>query len=275
MRMIRYLPIAVMALLLYSCTTFQYATVSSSSMSMNDKQEFEFENDTVRIIYNFNGENAPINITVENKLNVPVFIDWHNSSLIINGRSVSYVPIQVTIEGTTQSSSYNIGGRVNGYGVSSGNLSAVANLPPSVDFIAPRSYFTRNPMGLTNKFIDNVPPIAYQKLKYSPVEGYTIPVKAAVFTEGASPLQFRSYLSLMVGNRDAFPVAYEHSFFVSQLIRSSQSPGTIWMNGADRGNQFFVMKASSGGAAVGGLFLGIGVVAVALVAANDVQSDVE
>jgi hypothetical protein len=249
--MLKILPIAVMALLLFSCSTYQYTTVSSSNLPMNGLQEFEFENDSVRIIYNFYGQNAPVNITVENKLRVPVFIDWHNSSVIINGRSVSYVPVQMQIEGTTESSSYNPGYGRSGYGASTGNLSAVASLPPSVDFVPPHSYFTRNPIWLTDRFIENVPAEAFQKVRYSVTEGYSIPVKATVFTEGSSPLRFRSYLSLSIGSRDAFPVAYEHSFFVSQVIRSNQGPGTIWRNGEHRGNQFFVMKTSNGGSSAG------------------------
>lgn len=256
--MVKILPIAVMALLLFSsCRTYQYTTVSSSNLDMNDLQEFEFANDTVRIVYNFNGENAPVNITIENKLRVPIFIDWHNSSLILNGRSVSYAPLQINIEGTTHASSYNYGNGGGGYSSGSGNLNAVASLPPSVDFVPPYSYFTRNSIGITNKFNDDVPAAAYQKVHYAVTDGYSIPVKAAVFTESSSPLRFRSYISLSIGNRDAFPIAYEHSFFVSQLIRSSQGPGTIWANGVHRGNQYYVQKISNGGAAantvIGGL----------------------
>jgi hypothetical protein len=273
--MVKILPIAVMALLLFSsCSTYQYTTVSSSNLDMNDLQEFEFVNDTVRIVYNFNGQNAPVNITVENKLRVPIFIDWHNSSLILNGRSVSYAPLQINIEGTTYGSSYSSVG--NGYSSGTNNLNAVASLPPSVDFVPPYSYFTRNSIGITNKFNDDVPATAYQKVQYAVTEGYSIPVKAAVFTESSSPLRFRSYISLSIGNRDALPVAYEHSFFVSQLIRCNQGPGTIWANGVHRGNQFFVMKTSSGGAAVGtvvgGLLGGILIVGAAANAANNVDA---
>jgi hypothetical protein len=267
--MLNTLPIAVMALLIGSCTTYQYTTVSSSTLSMNDLQEFEFVNDSVRIIYNFNGQNAPVNITVENKLRVPIFIDWHNSSLILNGRSVSYVPIQINIEGTTEAASY--GSRGSSYGSVSGNLSAVASLPPSVDFVPPYSYLTRNTIVITNRFNDDVPVEAYQKVRYTVTEGYSIPVKAAVFTEGSSPLRFRSYISLAIGNRDAFPIAYEHSFFVSQLIRSNQGPGTIWANGIHRGNQYFVRKEGSGGGVgtlVGGLLGGVLVVAAMAQAGN-------
>lgn len=265
--MAKILLLAVMAFLVFSsCRTYQYTTVSSSNLDMNDLQEFEFMNDTVRIIYNFYGENAPVTITVENKLKVPIFIDWHNSSLILNGRSVSYAPSQINIEGTTYANSYNYGGG-SSYNSGTANLSAVASLPPSVDFVAPYSYFTRCPIGVTNRFIDEVPAEAYQKVKYSVTDSYSLPVKAAVFTEGSSPLKFRSYLSLSIGNRDAFPVAYEHSFFVSQLIRSNQGPGTMWMNGNHRGNQYYVSKIGKGGGAatavlgglVGGVLIAVGI----------------
>ena len=273
--MVKILPIAVMALLIFSsCSTYQYTTVSSSNLDMNDLQEFEFVNDTVRIVYNFNGQNAPVNITVENKLRVPIFIDWHNSSLILNGRSVSYAPLQINIEGTTYGSSYSGGG--NGYSSGTNNLNAVASLPPSVDFVPPYSYFTRNSIGITNKFNDDVPATAYQKVQYAVTEGYSIPVKAAVFTESSSPLKFRSYISMSIGNRDAMPVAYEHSFFISQLIRSNQGPGTIWANGVHRGNQFFVMKTSNGGAAagtvIGGLLGGILIIGAVANSANNVDA---
>lgn len=272
--MVKILPIAVMALLLFSsCSVYQYTTVSSSNLDMNDLQEFEFVNDTVRIVYNFNGQNAPVNITVENKLRVPIFIDWHNSSLILNGRSVSYAPLQIDIQGTTYGSSYSSGG--NGYSSGTGNLSAVASLPPSVDFVPPYSYFTRNSIGITNKFNDDIPEAAYQKVQYAVTDGYSIPVKAAVFTESSSPLKFRSYISMSIGNRDAMPVAYEHSFFISQLIRSNQGPGTIWANGVHRGNQYFVQKTSNGGAAVGtvvgGLIGGILLVGAVANSANTVE----
>lgn len=272
--MVKILPIAVMALLLLfsSCSTYQYTTVSSSNLDMNDLQEFEFVNDTVRIVYNFNGENAPVTITIENKLRVPIFIDWHNSSLILNGRSVSYAPLQINIEGTTHANSYNYGGGGSGYSSGISNLNAVASLPPSIDFVPPYSYFTRNSIGITNKFNDDVPAAAYQKLQYAVTDGYSIPVKAAVFTESSSPLRIRSYISLSIGNRDAFPVAYEHSFFISQLIRSKQGPGTIWANGVHRGNQFYVQKISSGGAAantvIGGLLGGILIIGLTANAMN-------
>lgn len=265
--MAKILPIAVMVFVLFSsCSTYQYTTISSSNMSMNEKQELVFENDSVRIIYNFNGHDGPVNITVQNKLQVPVYIDWQKSAIITEGRAVSYVSKEVKIEGGVQSSSAITGGGGSAYGISSGNISAIASLPPSIDFIPPQSYFTRNPMGLRHSFIA-VPESHYHKLKYAATETYTVPVKAAVYTEESSPYKFRSYLTIMVGEVTAKPVGFEHSFFASQIMATGKPPGLIWLNKTERGNQFYVDRATSGGAAAGGVVLGLAAGAIMVGAA--------
>lgn len=259
--MVKILPIAVMAFFLFSsCSTYQYTTISSSNMSVNEKDELVFENDSVRIIYNFNGYGGPMNITVQNKLQVPVYVDWQKSAIITDGQAVSYVPKEVRIEGGVQSSSSSIGGGGSAYGVSAGSFQAVASLPPSIDFIPPQSYFSRNPINLRHSFIA-VPESDYHKLKYAATETYTVPVKVAVFTEGASPYRFRSYLTLMIGEVNAKPVGFEHSFFVSQVMATGKQPGIMWLNKKGLGNQYYVSKATNGGTAagvvVGGALIGV------------------
>lgn len=246
------LPITVIVLLLASsCTTYQYGTVSSARMSMNEKQEFIYENDSVLLLYNFNGPNAPVNITIQNKLQVPLYIDWKKSALIINDQAVSYVPSEMRIEGGINSSSYNSGTRTNNTTYGTGSLNATVSLPPSIDFIPPQSFFTRSPIGITDRQIQNVPESAFHRLKYQAAEGYELNVKAAVFTEETSPLRFKSYLTMMVGEATAKPVSFEHSFFLSQLISTGQPPGVIYLNNTNRGNQFYISRSTSGtGAAV-------------------------
>ena len=249
--MVKILPIAVMAILLFSsCSTYQYATISSSNMSINDKQEWVYESDSMRIVYNFNGYGGPVNITVENKLRVPIYVDWQKSAIIHEGQATSYAPKEVRIEGQVQSSSAGIASGGTAYGVSAGNIRAVASLPPSIDFIPPQSYLTSNPMGLRHSFIE-IPESDYHKVKYTASEPYSFPVKAAVFTEESSPYRFRSYLTLMVGEVNAKPVGFEHTFFVSQVIATGKQPEIVWLNRNGLGNQYYVSKATDGGTAIG------------------------
>src|SRR4051812_46882763 len=95
-----YIPLSVALLLCISCSRYQYATINGSSgITTNDKLEFVAENDSLRLVYNFNGANAPINITIQNKLQKPVYIDWQRSALIVNDKAISYVLSELKIEG--------------------------------------------------------------------------------------------------------------------------------------------------------------------------------
>jgi len=242
-------------LLFSSCVTYQYATINSSSVSKNEKQEFVIENDSLLLVYNFNGPDAPVNITIHNKLNVPMYIDWQRSAIIVNEKAISYVPDKVQIEGSYSgtSSSYVVPvNQTKPYSsaypyrtsVTSGNISATAGVPEQIAFVPPQTYVTKTPRGVTSQLM-YVPDTAYHKINYTLVEGLTVPVKKATFTESTSPLKFRSYLTVMVGENTGKPVVYEHSFFISELLATSQGPDNIWLTSVYRGNQFYVCDGST------------------------------
>jgi hypothetical protein len=230
------LPLSVILILsLASCSRYQYATIESTSINKNDKQEFVVENDTLRLIYNFNGVNAPINISVQNKLNVPISIDWQRSALIVNDTAISYVPGTVDIDGGLHGYSYAV------------NLHATAHLPEQSAFLPPHTLINKMPMGVTNRIITNVPDSAFHKVRFYAAEGMMVQVKYAKFTETSAPLRFRSYLTVLIGEQPAKPVVYEHSFYISELINSGQPPENIWVANVYRGNQYYVRESTGFG----------------------------
>jgi hypothetical protein len=226
--------------------------------------EFVTENDSVRLQYNFNGENAPINITIYNKLNVPMYIDWQRSALIVQDKAISYVPTEVPIQGSYNGSS--VGAAV-GRGISStsssGSINATAILPEHIAFVPPNSYVTKMPMGVTNRFIENVPDTAWHKERLTDSYGLTLGIKRAAFTDSTSPLHFKSYLTIMVGAEQAKPTVFENSFYVAELITSGQPLESIWINKAYQGNRYFVREATGAGAAATGFVVIAGVAALA------------
>src|SRR5205814_10416655 len=104
--------------------------------------------------YNFNGKDAPVNLTIQNKLNVPVYIDWRKSALIINDKAISYVPTMAPITGTINASSYNWN---RSFYTSNGSINAAVALSYQLDIIPPQTYITKSPLGVTNQLIENVP----------------------------------------------------------------------------------------------------------------------
>jgi hypothetical protein len=246
---------------------YQYSTVSSNGMGRNERNEFVYENDSLRLVYNFYGKDAPVNITIHNKLQVPLYIDWLRSALILNDRTVTYSPNEVKINGSYHGGSYNFGNR-SGWEVTGGHIHASASLPPSVDFMPPRTILTKNPLAISREYVENIPDTAFHRLRYAGAEGMTVSVKRATFSEETSPLRFRSFLTYMVGEAAAKPQSLEHSFYVSEIMNSGQGPGNLMFNSDRRGNQFYTSKANPAGVAVGTLFAGMVIVAVAAGAGN-------
>lgn len=259
------IPLSYLLILFVSCTRYQYATISSQHLTMNDKQEFVAENDTLRLIYNFNGEDAPINLTIENKLNVPVYIDWRQSSLIVNDKAVSYVPDHIQLSGLISTSGY----RSTSYTSSSGTIDAKVAMPPVVDFIPPHSYINKNPMGITNRSVI-LPDSTLHREKVSSTDGTFYYIKRATFTETSSPLKFRSYLTMTVGEAAGRPVVVEHVFYVSELVNTGLLPEHFGNSFYFKGNRYYVRESTGfGRAATGfGVIAGTAVIAGAAAAIN-------
>ena len=77
--------------LLQSCkVSHQIFETSSSNTNLRD-DEFIYENDTIRISYNFwNDDGGVLAFNIFNKTSRPIYIDWRQSNFIFNGYSFNY-----------------------------------------------------------------------------------------------------------------------------------------------------------------------------------------
>lgn len=87
----RFLTLSVVACFFYSCATYQYATVDSSLPKTNDGAIY-YENDSLRITWSFKGEGCPVAVSLLNKTDVALEIDWDKSVLLLDGDTLSYDP---------------------------------------------------------------------------------------------------------------------------------------------------------------------------------------
>ena len=74
-----------MLLSLSSCSSYYYSTLASNDRSgrYDVNKDFVIDNDSVCIIYNFHGEDGPVLVTVQNKMDEPLFVDWQRSALTV------------------------------------------------------------------------------------------------------------------------------------------------------------------------------------------------
>jgi hypothetical protein len=223
-----------------ACSHYQYNTISSTHLRLNDKMEFVAENDTMRMEYNFSG--AHVRFSLENKLDVPIFIDWKRSALIVDKTSFSYAPARAWLEGEIRDSTQTSTPAIRA-------ISGSIVLPETTEFIPPHAQVVKNPMYLPGRNIGKLADSVTHQVPF-PLGSRSKYVQVASFTEENSPLRFRSYITCLVGDPSARPVAYEHHFYVSESM--STDLNTLYFK--DRmqdGNRYHTGSSSGAGAVVG------------------------
>src|SRR5215211_6890458 len=96
---------ALVSFIFSSCYTYQYFTVSSNYLSKNEENEFIAENDTLKIVYHFSAYNSSVKLTLYNKTNEPLEINWKKSALIINEKATSYYSPNLLLNGSVRTDS--------------------------------------------------------------------------------------------------------------------------------------------------------------------------
>jgi len=193
-------------LFLSGCSSFQYVFIDSH-LHQNEKKEFITENDTVRIKYSFTGEDFPITLTIFNKLNQPLYIDWDRSVVVINNLQVNGPFFH----------------------------------EDQAKYISPLSSVIVTSNQLRSEFIkveNNDPGI-----KFSFPEGGPSGIKYT-FDEKTTPLFFRNILALTPNEDYSTPTFFDYSFWVSDIIQTD--PGSSPMP-YDALNRFFIRKTTAAG----------------------------
>jgi hypothetical protein len=169
------------------------------------------ENDTVMIKFSFAGENFPITLTVYNKLDLPLYIDWSRSVVIINN-------IQ---------------------------KSGVFDRDGQISFIAPFSNVTVSSNSLQDKLFDldlNDP-----RIKVSIMRGSVNGIRYT-YDDKSTPLFFRNILALSPNEDYSRPTFYDNSFWISDIIKTDGGPSLMPFNPS---NSFFIRKVTGFGIVFG------------------------
>lgn len=222
--------------LLQSCaSTFFYSYLNTESPATKkvENGDFIFENDTLWIAHSFNGRNAPIQITVYNKLNTPIYVDWGRSALIVQDQAVSYVGDVMNFEGS--SNIYR-----NGIDRAVGDISGVMSLPTNVTFIPPRTKVSNSSLSL-NFGLESMMNQPYRKASMGNALNEKRSIKRADFSAQEAPFKFTSYVTIYTTPDK--PQAYEQDFYISSLIKTSSiSPKNLPGDMATRGDVFYIEK---------------------------------
>lgn len=171
----------------------QLITLRGSNVKPVSDEGLVLDNDTLTIRYNFASERGQMHLTLINKLNQPLYVDWKRSSFIIGQDKVDYWQdvADVNLTGSSYSNRY---GRY-----SIGNLSGVISKENQVGFIPPQTKLEKRQfVVLPDGTVRLKGTFKTEEEKANWVNSKK-PVKVSVYSyEDAdqSPLTFRNYLTL-------------------------------------------------------------------------------
>jgi archaellum component FlaF (FlaF/FlaG flagellin family) len=195
---------------LSGCTEYQYVTVNSN-LKKNENKEFSVENDTVSIKYKFSGENFKLSQTIYNKLQVPLYVDWLKTNIIVNGNQIS-------------DSIYE----------------------DQAGYIAPKSRITIVSNPLMEEFI-NLKPL--ETIPQAIVnKGENNDWTLLTFDKTTTPLYFRNFITLTTHDDFTYPMNIDNSFWFSEILQSNSGPSSDTKKRLD---QFYLRRTTGFGKVLG------------------------
>lgn len=252
--------LCAIALSLSSCTsTYYYSTLNTTNSDVEkvENGDFLFENDSLWIAYCFKGEDAPIQITVFNKLDIPLFVNWQQSSLIINNVAYPYSDGQVNFVGNANGVTDEMYGQHQTYS----NIEINGQLPRHISFIPPQAMVSYSTLRLAARF-DHIKNKEYIKGLMLTTQDETVEIKRISYDLQNTPLRFESYLT--VYSKPEKAQAYRTDFYINNLIKTKIKPQHLPSEMAERGDTFYQQKRpdNTGWEILGGAVLFTGSVAI-------------
>lgn len=218
------------------CLQYQFATVSGN-MNETALNEHLLENDTLIVKYVFHGANCPVTITIVNKLDIPLYVDWRRSAVIVNNESFSYWNDIGTFRATANTSQVWWTSSIN---TAHADIKGEIARNEPVSFIPPASYKERTPVVLNPDYVTLKGRKAEHRdlltIGQQPVSG----LQYEYFKED-SPFRYRSYLTVSTDPDFKRSHVYENEFWVSELFQTTASPGRFYMAVQNR-NKFYITK---------------------------------
>ena len=225
---------------LASCTSYNYITMDSSDVPLDRSKAFLWETDTITVAYQFGGEGGQMTVTVFNKSNQPLFVNWKKSAVIRDGMMVGLYNRNVTVSGDMSMDIYSAGpGQASGYS----HYSVSFDVPEGIDFIPPQSGLSKTVVNLQAINANSVGvPLSIEKDKAIGADGMITKFRRVYYADEYSPFRFKTYITLALGKNAENEFSVQHSFFVKEVIESTASPLEFSMF-RENGSQFWVAGA--------------------------------
>lgn len=222
-----------------SCTSYHYITMDSTDISLDRKNGFLWQTDTISVAYQFSGEGGLMTVTVFNKSNQPLYLNWKKSALINDGMTVSLFNRNVIANGVISTDSYLVGNiQTAGYS----QFSVSFDLPEGIEFLPPQSGLSKTVITLQEISVNSIAiPAVVEQEKIRVADGIIAKFRQLQYADEYSPLRFKTYITLALGKNAENEFSVQHSFYAKEVLQSTTEPELFSMYRAN-GNQFYIRQ---------------------------------
>lgn len=206
----KYFTLFIIIATLTSCKSLVQVVETKTTNTKIIDDEYVFENDSIKVTYNFWSKEGSVKFTVFNKMDQPLYIDWKKSSYINNTIKLNYWEDEE--QGISDSyKRYNFSG-------SAGRKITKTTKPEKITFIPPKSIFIKNQFFiLPTKF--NVNYAKSRKIKSLIRENKNIEIKEKTYQISNTPLIFRNFLSLSYSDSFDKEFYVDNEFYLSKVTQ--------------------------------------------------------
>lgn len=198
-------------ILLSSCSS-QYVCYVRSNSITSDTTKLTYENDTLKINYNMWANGGKFSFTITNKLNVPIYIDWKKSSLIVGNTSIPYWQDEDKIN--SNSSGININ-KERKLSMSNTQSNGVIIHLDRITFIAPLSNFDVNGFDLSN--------FTYWGFnEKNGIKDQKKNITTWTYTNSNTPLVLRNFITYSLTEKMEKELRIDQSFFIFKVLLMPQ-----------------------------------------------------
>lgn len=252
----------LIVLALSSCSsTYFYTTLETVDEYIDkvDNGDFLLENDTLWIAHCFKGENAPMQITIFNKSEKPIYVDWNRSAIIIDNKAYTYGGQSLSFSGIMSGETL----KNRNSELSFGGFEGVLERADNLTFVPPQTMISEVPFVFRPSF-KHLDKDIYKPLSISDKNNNVVPAQRVDFEVSDTPLFFRSYLTIYT--EPDKPVVFDQAFYVSNITKTSIKPQNMPGNLMDRGDVFYLYQPANNDP----LYITLGVVAIGGIVAASV-----
>lgn len=214
---VKYFTLFLFTLSLYNCSPYiQVFDTNSESFGLNKENSYIFENDSIRVEYNFWKNKGIMSFVVYNKLKKPLYIDWKKSSYVQNGIKLNYWEDETVTKGIEKTV-----GRVAYYNfyVKTSINHSVTSKPEKVTFIPPNSNYIKRTfhiLPIRELEVKNYSSIEVPKINYKYKKNKAFEKK---FTKVESPVIFRNFITMSYDENFTDEFYVDNEFYISKVMK--------------------------------------------------------